>query len=74
MLVKEFKRCIHSDVKPFLDDKQFETLEEAGRLAEYYFLTHRVSFINNQKPNFPHTNSKVNLSRSFSPQNHSEAP
>ena len=24
MLVEEFKRCIHSDVKPFLDGKEVE--------------------------------------------------
>ena len=30
MLVEEFKRCIQSDVKTFLDEKQAETLEEAG--------------------------------------------
>ena len=29
MLVEEFKRCIQSDVKTFLDEKQVETLEEA---------------------------------------------
>ena len=28
MLVEEFKRCINSDVKPFLDEKEFETLEQ----------------------------------------------
>ena len=45
MLVEEFKRCIQSDVKTFLDEKQVETLEEAARLADDYYLTHKVSFI-----------------------------
>ena len=36
MLVEEFKRCIQSDVKIFLDEKQVETLEEAARLADDY--------------------------------------
>ena len=45
MLVEEFKRCIQSDVKTFLDEKQVETLEEAARLADDYHLTHKVSFI-----------------------------
>ena len=40
MLVEEFKRCIQSDVKTFLDEKQGETLEEAARLADDYYLTH----------------------------------
>ena len=30
VLVEEFKRCIQSDVKTFLDEKQVETLEEAA--------------------------------------------
>ena len=30
VLVEEFKRCIQSDVKTFLDEKQFETLEGAS--------------------------------------------
>ena len=31
MLVEEFKRCIHSGVKSFLDEKEVETLEKAAR-------------------------------------------
>ena len=34
MFVEEFKRCIQSDVKTFLNEKQVETLEEAARLAD----------------------------------------
>ena len=30
MLVEEFKRCINSDIKSFLDEKQVETLEAAA--------------------------------------------
>ena len=44
MLVEEFKRCINSDIKSFLDEKQVETLEAAARLADDYALTHKVSF------------------------------
>ena len=59
VLVEEFKRCIQSDVKTFLDEKQVETLEEAARLADDYYLTHKVSFI--AKPNLlPHI-PKINL-------------
>ena len=28
MLVEEFKRCINSDVKSFLDEKEVETLKK----------------------------------------------
>ena len=59
MLVEEFKRCIQSDVKTFLDEKQVETLEEAARLADDYYLTHKVSFIAKPKllPYIPKINS-----------------
>ena len=36
VLVEEFKRCIQSDIKTFLEEKQVETLEEAARLADDY--------------------------------------
>ena len=40
MLVKEFKSCINSDIKSFLDEEQVETLEAAARLADDYGLTY----------------------------------
>ena len=62
MLVEEFKRCINSDIKSFLDEKQVETLEAAARLADDYALSHKVSFINKSNPSrrpfFPHSGSK----------------
>ena len=62
MLVEEFKRCINSDIKSFLDEKQVETLEAAARLADDYALTHKVSFINKSNPSrrpfFQHSGSK----------------
>ena len=53
MLVEEFKRCINSDVKSFLDEKEVETLEKAASLADDYTLTHRVSFVNKTSPRKP---------------------
>ena len=50
MLVEEFKMCINSDVKFFLDEKEVETLEKAARLADDYTLTHNVSFVSKAKP------------------------
>ena len=58
MLVEEFKRCIQSDVKTFLDEKQVETLEETARLADDYYLTHEVSFIAKPKPTSSHPQNK----------------
>ena len=58
VLVEEFKRCIQSDIKTFLDEKQVETLEEAARLADDYYLTHKVSFIAKPKPASSHPQNK----------------
>ena len=58
VLVEQFKRCIQSDVKTFLDEKQVETLEEAARLADDYYLTHKVSFIAKPKPTSSHPQNK----------------
>ena len=53
MLDEEFKRCINSDVKSFLDEKEVETLEKAARLADDYTLAHKVSFVNKANPRKP---------------------
>ena len=58
VLVEEFKRCIQSDVKTFLDEKQVENLEEAARLADDYYLTHKVFFIAKPKPTSSHPQNK----------------
>ena len=61
MLVEEFKWCINSDVKSFLDEKEVETLEKAARLADDYSLTHKVSFdskANPRKPFYPSSGHK----------------
>ena len=58
MLAEEFKHCIQSDVKTFLDEKQVETLEEAAHLADDYYLTHNVSFIAKPKPTSSHPQNK----------------
>ena len=53
MLVEEFKRCINSDVKSLLDEKEVETLEKDARLADVYTLTHKVSFVSKANPRKP---------------------
>ena len=63
MLVKEFKRCINSDIKSFLDEKEVETWEKAARLADDNTLTHKVSFVskeNPRKPFYPPSGHKPN--------------
>ena len=46
MLVEEFKRWIHSDLKSFLDEKETETLD--NRLADNFTLTHKVPLLTGQ--------------------------
>ena len=53
MLVEEFKRCINSDVKSFLDEKEVETLEKAARLADDDTLTHKISSVSKANPRKP---------------------
>ena len=67
MLIEEFKRCIHHDIRTFLDDQKADTLENASRFADDYALTHKSSFVS--KPPLPYCkkvrtseNSNVNKS------------
>ena len=45
ILIEEFKSCIDSGARIFLDEKQVKNLEEAARLADDYTLTHKSSFV-----------------------------
>ena len=76
LLVEEFKRCINSDVKSFLDEKEVETLDLAARLADDYSLTHKASFVNKPFPRKPfNPQSKFTpQSRPFSPQSKPYSP
>ena len=49
MLIEEFKRCVSSEIKTFIDEQNAETLDKAATLADDYSLTHKVSFAG--KPN-----------------------
>ena len=77
MLVEEFKRCINSDVKAFLDEKEVETLESAARLADDYALTHKASFVNkpfSRKPFNPQSRQFTTQSKPYSPQSKPYSP
>ena len=50
MLVEEFKWCINSDVRAFLNEKDVENLNLAARLADDYSLTQKTSFVNKPFP------------------------
>ena len=74
MLVEEFKRCIQSDVKTFLWEKQVETLEEAARLADDYYLTHKVYFNAKPKPTYSHPQNKFRSGNSSGMPSQSNTP
>ena len=38
ILIGEFERCIHSDVRTFIDEQRAETLEDEARLAEEFLV------------------------------------
>ena len=76
MLVEEFKRCIHSDVKAFLNEREVENFERAARLADDYALTHKASFVNKpypRKPYNPQSKQITPQSKPYSPQSGSKA-
>lgn len=64
LLVEEFERSIHPNIRTYLDEHKVETLKEAARKADDYALTHKGSFVKN-KPYKGHTNgeSSVGLGR-----------
>ena len=71
MLVEEFKRCINSDVKAFLNEREVENLETAARLADDYALTHKASFVNKPYPRKPYNHQSKQItpqSKPYSPQ------
>ena len=70
MLIEEFKRCIHHDIRTFLDDQKADTLENASRLADDYALTHKSSFVSRPPQSYGRNvrtseNSNVNKSQLY---------
>ena len=53
ILIEEFKRCIRSDVRTFIDEQKAETLEDAARLADEFSLSHKVTFVEKPKRPYP---------------------
>ena len=65
ILIEEFKRCIHSDVRTFIDEQKAETLEDTARLADVFSLSHKVTFVD--KPLRPSCTSPSQVPPSTSP-------
>ncbi|PJE77464.1 hypothetical protein CI610_03612 [invertebrate metagenome] len=43
VLMEEFKKCVHNDVKSHLDEHKVDTLNQAAIMADDYSLTHKLS-------------------------------
>ena len=72
MLIEEFKRCIHHDIRTFLDDQKADTLKNASRLTDDYALTHKSSFVSRPPQSYGRNvrtseNSNVNKSHVSQP-------
>ena len=72
MLIEEFKRCIHHDIRTFLDDQKADTLKNAPRLADDYALIHISIFVSRPPQSYgrnvrPAKNSNVNKSHVSQP-------
>ena len=52
ILMEEFKRCIHSDVRIFIYEQKAETFDDAARLADEFLLSHKVTFGENPKRSY----------------------
>ena len=62
ILLEEFKKCLQSDVKMYIDEQKADGLHQAAILADDYSLTHKNSFLraDQQTPSFftPEENPK----------------
>ena len=45
ILIEEFKKCLQSDVKMYLDEQKADGLHQAAVLADDYSLTHKSTFL-----------------------------
>ncbi|XP_070575523.1 reticulocyte-binding protein homolog 2a-like [Ptychodera flava] len=72
VLIEEFKRCIRSDIKTFINEQKADTLEVAARLADDYSLTHKSSFLSKPSQSFSYRNNAGKFNSSFSSKNFSK--
>ena len=49
VLVEEFKNCVYSEVRTFIEEQKAKDLEKAAVLADEYYLTHKKTFSSNTR-------------------------
>ena len=48
MKKEEFKRCIHTDIRTYLEIHNVSSLVEASNMADDFPLTHKLMFLKNK--------------------------
>ena len=48
ILIEEFKKCLQSDIKMYLDEQKANALHQAAVLADDYSLTHQNTFLRSE--------------------------
>ena len=69
LLVEEFKKCLQSDVKMYLDEQKADNLHQAAVLADNYSLTHKMTLPS--KSNQPGVRSGVSDRKNSEADSHS---
>jgi hypothetical protein len=48
-IIEEFKQCIHSDIKTYIDEHNDSSLVEANTMADDYTRTHTLIYLKNKR-------------------------
>ena len=67
LLVEEFKKCLQSDVKVYLDEQKADGLHQAAILADDYSLTHKTAFPTKSEQSVLGSGRKSTKTGRFSP-------
>ena len=63
ILIKEFKKCLQSDVEMYLDEQKADALHQAAVLADDYSLTHKNTFLRSESQELSMVTSGGNSKR-----------
>ena len=71
-IIEEFKQCIHSDIKTYIDEHSVSSLVEANTMADDYAPTHKLIYLKNKRAgDVPNLNYVQNRPPSY---NHFDQP
>jgi hypothetical protein len=71
ILIEEFKHCIHSDIKTYIDKHNVSNLVKASNKGDEYALTHKLIFLKNKRagrvPNLNYVQNRILLVHAIEP-------